>query len=220
MWTLLSRWLGKQACSHWQSHRSVSGVFFCTAGKRGSLVWLCSLTCRVSCESWGEPSALPFACTGPPTSPFSPQSTAETCGTYMAKMRVLSGCPSRETRAPARRQAWLKSVPGQRKQRSVRPVCGSLFARTAGHGCFGPRGEVSTESYTLPPWGQRAGQPALLLPLVTFGQSSGTAQLSTFTPEDLTASSSAELTCNICGLTELYTACGRLIKSNGGNTEI
>ncbi len=42
VWTLLSLWLRKQACSHLPPHRPLLGVFFHTAGRRRSLVWLSS----------------------------------------------------------------------------------------------------------------------------------------------------------------------------------
>ena len=71
------------------------------------------------------------------------------------------------------------------------------------HACFGSLWGGGHLVLHTPSLERRAGEPALLLPLETFGQSSGTAQLSQFTPltaVHLTASTSAELTCTFCGL--------------------
>ena len=155
-------------------------------------------------ERWaaglGTPPCSPLCLHWPSDIPFLPPSTAETGSTYAAKMHTLSRCLHRETRVPAEWQARLKTVPGQRNQRKVRPVSSGLFSRMPSHVCFRSLRGGRHRVLRTPSLGPRAGEPALLLPLAPFGQRCGTAQLSQFTPDDFTASSSAELTCNFGGL--------------------
>ena len=64
VWTLLSLWLRKQACSHLGSHGSLLGVFLCPAGKRRSLAWLSSQSLPRPARSLARAGENPSPCGG------------------------------------------------------------------------------------------------------------------------------------------------------------
>lgn len=90
--------------------------------------------------------------------PLSPPPVhTETRSTYTAKTHALSICLHRETRAPARWQRRLKTIPGKETREEL-----GLSLEVSSPGCpatrlSAPCGEAGTESYALPPWGTEQG---------------------------------------------------------------